>query len=80
MRFRSSLALSSAVRIAAAFIAIGFSANAFAQSPKTPAKPAPKGAPAAPAANGAPQAPQSQQAVAVPTPWTKRCLPRRASF
>lgn len=74
MRFRSSLALSSAVRVAAAFIAIGFSANAFAQSPKTPAKPAPKGAPAAPAANGAPQAPQSQQAVAVPTPWTKRCV------
>lgn len=70
MRFRPSLALSSAVRIAAAFAIIGFSANAFAQAHKTPAKPAPK----APAANGAPAAPQSQQAAGVPTPWTKRCV------
>lgn len=70
MRFQSTLALSGAVRITAALVMIGFSANAFAQGNKTPAKPAPK----APAAEAAPQAPQSQQAVAVPTPWTKRCV------
>jgi invasion protein IalB len=83
MKIRSSFTPSGAARIAAALIAIGFGAEVHAQTP--PAQPkAPAAAPKAPAPKGPAPAqsaqpvggeaqPQSQQAVAVPTPWTKRC-------
>lgn len=73
MKFRPSIAQV----CMAALIAGLFGADALAQS-KEKAAPAPaaKSAPAAPAAKGGaaqPQAPQTQQAVAIPSPWTKIC-------
>ena len=75
MRFRFSIAPASLAVVFAAWVAIGFSAEALAQQPKATTKAAP--AQKAPAAKGEAAQPaegqQVQTAVGVPTPWTKVC-------
>jgi invasion protein IalB len=66
MKFRSVAPTFLAGLIAALFVA-GVAGEASAQAPKGPAQ---KGAPAA---KGPEQAPETQQAVAIPSPWTKIC-------
>jgi invasion protein IalB len=71
MKFRSFNAPLRMVGIAGAMLAVGL-VGAHAQATKDKAAPpAQKGAPAA--KSGPAEAPQTQQAVAIPSPWTKIC-------
>ena len=75
MKFRTAIAPVLTAGFIAAALAAGVGADAFAQT-KDKGAPAQKAAPApAPAAKGDPQQqPQdTQQAVAIPSPWTKIC-------
>ena len=67
MKIRSSIVLTCVAALGAALVVIGSSAGVLAQQPKAAQK-------APPAAKGAPPTEgQAQQAVAVPTSWTKIC-------
>jgi invasion protein IalB len=68
MKIRLSIAPVMAAAVAVS-LALGLATGALAET-KAKSTPAPKGQPAA---KGQPQEPQVQQAVAIPTPWTKIC-------
>jgi len=69
MKIRSFIVPACVAAVGAALVVVGSSAGALAQQPK--AAPPQKAAPAAKGA--APAEPQAQQAVAIPTSWTKIC-------